>query len=72
MTAVFSPLLRVFLSTVPILNGPSKEYRRHSEEGSGAVTYSSQQTLRLLDGAVTAKEANHHHDGTNTDQDVDT
>lgn len=52
-------------------------YHVKSTEVSGAgrgvtVTYSSQQTLGLLDGAVTAKEANHHHDGTKTDHDVDT
>lgn len=40
--------------------------------GGVTVTYSSQQTLGLLDGAITAKEANHHHDGTDTNQDVDT
>lgn len=37
-----------------------------------SVTHSSQQTLGLLDGAITAEEADHHHHGAHGDQNVDT
>lgn len=36
-----------------------------------SVTHSSQQTLGLLDGTVTAEETNDHHDCADGDKDVD-
>lgn len=46
--------------------------RCESPQGSFRVTHSSQQALRLLDGAVTAEEADHHHHRADRNQNVDT
>lgn len=51
---------------------PDSSCNLTGEQNDQAGKEGSQQTLRLLDGAIATEESNDHHDGTNSDQDVDT
>lgn len=58
---------RIFVHVTPDSGGNFA-----GKQNDQAGKESSQQTLRLLDSAVASKEANNHHDSTNSDQNVDT